>query len=237
MAQGTVLIVDDDKQIRELITFNLSREGYRSLTAKSGEEAILLVEKHRPDLIVLDLMLPGIDGLTVCRKVKENAVTSQIPVLMLTAKSEDSDVVLGLEMGADDYLTKPFSPRVLLARIKSLFRRIKAEPAEEEQENKKIIIIHGLIIDPVRFLVELDKYEIKLSATEFAILYLLASHPDQVFPREQIIDRIKGKEYFVTARSVDVQILNIRRKLGSYSGCIETVRGVGYRLRESLLEK
>jgi two-component system alkaline phosphatase synthesis response regulator PhoP len=229
MAQGTVLIVDDEREIRELIAFNLGREGFRTVPAKSGEEALALAERERPDLIVLDLLLPGIDGLAVCRRLKEKPATRAIPILMLTAKAEDQDIVLGLEMGAEDYLTKPFSPRVLVARIRSLLRR--GHPSDIAGE-KKTVRAGSLLIDPNRHLVTGSEGEIRLSVAEFDVLYLLASFAGQVFSREQIIDRIKGKEHYVTVRTIDVQVLGLRRKMGKEGLMVETVRGVGYRFRE-----
>ncbi len=228
MAKEKILIVDDERDILELITYNLEREGYRVESVTSGEEALIRAMKFLPDLIVLDLMLPGLDGIEVCRRLKRNDDTKQIPVLMLTAKSEDSDIVTGLEIGADDYVTKPFSPKVLIARIRTALRRSSEDGGEPVDAQ---LAVHDIVIDLSRHEVLVGGRHVTLSATEFAILEFLARHPGWVFSRSRIIDGVKGKDYPVTERSVDVQILGLRKKLGTRSRYIETVRGVGYRLR------
>jgi two-component system phosphate regulon response regulator PhoB len=224
-----VLVVDDEQDIRELIQYNLQKEGYSVVCVETGEEAIDEVEKRLPDVVVLDLMLPGVDGRDVCKRLKQDPRTSGVPVVMLTAKTEDSDIVSGLELGADDYVTKPFSPKVLTARLRAVLRRAHESASEEEQENR--ISIHGIIIDVSRHAVFMDGEEVNLSATEFAILEFLARNPGWVFSRNKIIDSVKGKDYPVTERSVDVQILGLRKKLGERGHHIQTVRGVGYRLQ------
>jgi len=177
---------------------------------------------------VLDLMLPGLDGLEVCRALKADPQTSRIPVLMLTAKGEDSDVITGLELGADDYITKPFSPKVLIARIRTALRRARQPQLNQEEELR----VHELTIDPARLRVLVSDKPVELTVTEFRILHFLASKPGWVFTRDQIIDAVHGKDYAVTDRAVDVQIVALRRKLGPAGGYIETVRGIGYRFSD-----
>lgn len=228
MAHEKILIIEDEQDIIELLTYNLEQEGYQMFFSTSGEEALTMVHQKNPDLILLDLMLPGVDGLEVCRNLKQNDSTRNIPIIMLTAKSEDSDVITGLEMGADDYVPKPFSPKVLVARIRSVLRR-NAPPAAATQE--QIINIHDIYIDISKHQVICGGKEITLSATEFSILVFLARNPGWVFSRGQIIGAVKGEDYPVTERSVDVQILGLRKKLGVMGKYIQTVRGVGYRLQ------
>ncbi|HNT28275.1 MAG TPA: response regulator transcription factor [bacterium] len=229
MARERILVVDDEQDILELIRYNLSREGYQIDAVTSGEEAIKIARDRHPDLIILDLMLPGIDGLDVCRLLKGETRTAHIPIIMLTAKGEDSDVVTGLELGAEDYMTKPFSPKVLIARVRNILRR-KTRTAEEKEV--KMVIIEDMKIDPSKHKVTIGKEDIDLTATEFALLMFLAKRPGWVFTRSQIINGVKGDDYPVTDRSVDVQILNLRKKLGDMGEYIETVRGVGYRFKE-----
>ncbi len=224
-----ILVVDDETDILELISYNLRREGFDVSTVETGEAALKFLENTSPSMIVLDLMLPGVDGLSVCRRLKSADSTASIPVLMLTAKSEDSDVVTGLELGADDYLTKPFSPRVLVARIRAILRR-RVESGQAPAGTS--VTVGSLSIDRARRHVRCDGKDLNLSATEFDILWFLALNPGWVYTRTQIIDAVRGADYAVTERSVDVQILGLRRKLGDMGSCIETVRGVGYRLNE-----
>jgi two-component system phosphate regulon response regulator PhoB len=228
MPKELILAVDDEEDILELITYNLKKEGYRVAHALDGANALQFARERQPDLVILDLMLPGIDGLDVFRELKGDMRTRNIPVIMLTAKSEDADVVTGLELGADDYITKPFSPRVLLARLKVTLRRRKA-PATD---NHDVVRIHDLFINPARHEVVVGDYQITLTASEFRILNFLVRRPGWVFSREQIIRAVKGDDYPVTERSVDVQIVGLRKKLGPAGDYIETVRGVGYRFKE-----
>jgi two-component system, OmpR family, alkaline phosphatase synthesis response regulator PhoP len=228
MAKETILIVDDEEDILELVRYNLSKEGYHVLCAATGEIGLSLAKTKLPDLIVLDLMLPGIDGLEVCKTLKANSKTSHIPILMLTAKGEDSDIVTGLEVGADDYVAKPFSPKVLVARIRSVFRR-KATHSSEEQT---VVKHHDIVIDPGRHEVLVKNKPVELTYVEFRIFYLLIQRPGTVFSRYQIVDAIRGSDYPVTDRSVDVQIVSIRKKLGSAGKYIQTVRGVGYKFKD-----
>ncbi len=227
MSHKRVLVVDDETDILELLEYHLVREGYSVQLVETGEAALEAVSQQSPDLIILDLMLPGVDGIEVCRKLKTAGETQNIPVMMLTAKGEDSDIVSGLEVGADDYISKPFSPRVLTARVRALFRR------NSGYEDQQPISVGTLKIDVARHEIHVDGIPVELSATEFAILSTLARNPGWVFSRTQIIDSVKGRDYPVTERSVDVQILGIRRKLGKNAPAIETVRGVGYRLKST----
>lgn len=229
MAHETILIVDDERDITELIRYNLEKENFKTITVATGEDALSEAKRVRPDLIILDLMLPGVDGLEVCRKLSQDEATRTIPILMLTAKSEDSDIILGLEMGADDYVTKPFSPKVLIARIRALLRRNREKEALKKET---VIRIHGITIDTTRHEVLCDDVPLPLSVSEFSILEFLAKNPGWVFSRNQIIGAVKGEDYPVTERSVDVQILGLRKKLGEKGTFIETVRGIGYRMTE-----
>lgn len=221
-----LLVVEDEQDLQELLKYNLTREGYTVSCTDSGETALNMVQQDPPDLILLDLMLPGMDGLEVCRNIKAHASTQHIPVVMLTAKGEETDVVIGLEMGADDYVTKPFSPRVLMARLKAVMRR----PTSETEETEQPIQIGSIRILPDRHDVQVNGSSIEMTATEFKLLQLLAKKPGRVFTRQQIIDGLHDGFAAVTDRSVDVQIVSLRRKLGEAEKLIQTVRGVGYRM-------
>ena len=223
-----ILVVDDEEDLLELVRYTLAKEGHSVTCVDTGEKAVDSVRQSLPDLIVLDLMLPGIDGLEVCRRLKGDLKTREVPIIMLTAKSEERDVITGLDGGADDYVTKPFSPRVLLARVKSLMRR---KDAELRTQHDTIIQIRELVIDPGRHEVKLQGEPINLTYTEFALLQFLTKRPGWAYSRSQIVDAVKGEDYPVTERSVDVQVAGLRKKLGSFGGNIETVRGVGYRFR------
>ena len=228
MAKEKILLVEDEEDILELVSYNLRKDGYRVDEVMSGEEALRKVKENSYHLIVLDLMLPGVDGLEVCKILKNDSKTQHIPIIMLTAKSEDSDIVLGLEFGADDYITKPFSPRVLIARIRAVLRR----EHKNGDEDASVITIEDLQIIPSRYEVFVKGDAIKLTTTEFGILLCLARRPGWVFTRYQIIDAVKGEDYIVTDRAVDVQIVSLRKKLGPLGQMIETVRGVGYRFKD-----
>ena len=232
-ARGHLLVVEDEQDLQELLRYNLAREGFHVTTAGTGEQALQAVEAERPDLILLDLMLPGMDGLEVFRALRAQPENASIPVIMLTAKSEETDVVTGLEVGADDYIVKPFSPRVLLARLKAVMRRRRPlhVAATEPGEGAAVNVRH-LTIRPDRHEVLVAGQTIDLTATEFRLLHLLASRPGRVFSRQQIIEAIHGKFSAVTDRSVDVQVVMLRRKLLDAGPDIQTVRGVGYRFRE-----
>ena len=228
MARKSILIVEDEEDIQQLVAYNLAKEGFDTTGVLSGEEAIVKARESQPDLIVLDLLLPGMDGLEVCRQLKKNEKTSAIPIVMLTAKREDADIVAGLELGADDYVTKPFSPRVLVSRVRAVLRRVEMISVDERGP----IRVHEILVDPDRHLVTVNGESVDLTATEFAILLFLARQPGWVFSRNQIIDAVRGQSYAVTERSVDVQIVGLRKKLGNAGRYIETVRGVGYRFKE-----
>lgn len=229
MSKGSILIVDDEEDILELVRYNLEKEGYKVHCAATGEAAIQAARHESPDLMVLDLMLPGIDGLDVCRVLKNDPKTKAISIIMLSAKGEEADVVAGLEIGADDYVTKPFSPRVLLARVKSSLRKSKTSARTEPDT---LIRVEALIIDPKRHEVTIDESSLDLTHTEFKLLHFLAQQPGWVFTRDQIVDAIHGHDYPVTDRSIDVQVVGLRKKMGEYGKYIETVRGVGYRFKE-----
>lgn len=250
MSSKLIVAIDDEPDILELIGFNLKREGYLFHGAESGEAGLALLKSlcapgadpgTRPELIILDLMLPGIDGLSMCRRLKSSAETRDIPVIMLTAKGDDSDIVTGLEVGADDYVTKPFSPKVLIARIRSILRTRSELHDPELSGHHQSEAINGAearVIEIGLIRIDIARHELRcngvvtdLSATEFAILEFLARNPGWVFARNRIIDGVKGKDYPVTERSVDVQILGLRKKLGPLGDYIQTVRGVGYRLQ------
>jgi len=228
MPKERILVVDDEEDILELLRFNLSREGYDVTVTASGEEAIDIAGKLPPDLMILDLMLPGIDGLEATRILKRNPETRAIPIVMLTAKGEEPDVVAGLELGADDYIVKPFSPRILLARVKAVLRRRR----DDALETSDVVRVQNLVIHLGRREVRVEGKSVPLTFTEFGILHYLVRRPGWVFTRSQIVDAVRGTDYFVTDRSVDVQIAGLRKKLGRSGRFIETVRGVGYRFRE-----
>jgi two-component system phosphate regulon response regulator PhoB len=227
MARENILIVDDEEDVLELVRYNLDKEGYKVEMATSGEEALAKAKAKLPNLIVLDLMLPGIDGLSVCKKLKSDSKTGSIPVVMLTAKGEETDIVTGLELGADDYITKPFSPKVLVARVRRILQKVVARDLE-----KTPVKIHELTIDPARREVLIKNKPVDLTFTEFNILYALSKKPGLVFTRYQIVDTIHGEDYLVTDRAIDVQMVSLRKKLGQCGEYIETVRGVGYRFRD-----
>jgi two-component system alkaline phosphatase synthesis response regulator PhoP len=227
MPKEKILIVDDEEDVLELVRYNLDKNGYRVETATTGEEALNKARAKLPDLIILDLMLPGIDGLEVCKKLKNDPKTQNIPIIMLTAKGEEGDIVTGLEVGADDYITKPFSPKVLVARVRRILHRTIARDLE-----KAPVKIHELTIDPARRQVLIKNKLVDLTFTEFNILYTLAKRPGLVFSRYQIVDAIHGDDYLVTDRAIDVQIVGLRKKMGPCSKYIETVRGVGYRFKD-----
>lgn len=222
-----ILVVEDDSGIKELISFNLSNQGHQVFEANNGELGIEKARKKLPDLILLDLMLPGIHGLDVCRIIKADQETKDIPIIMVTAMGQEEDIVKGLETGADDYITKPFSIKVLLARVSAVLRR---SFEEYDQDSDNSLLINGISIKPrLREVRVEDKVIDNLTFSEFQILYLLAGHPGWVFTRYQIIDKIRGDNYPVTDRSVDFQIVGLRKKLGDAGKLIRTVRGVGYR--------
>jgi two-component system phosphate regulon response regulator PhoB len=223
-----ILVIEDERNILELIAYNLTREGYQVSGAPTGEEGLRQCREEHPDLVLLDLMLPGIDGLEVCRRLKAANETRHIPVIMVTAKGEEADVVTGLEIGADDYLAKPFSPRVMVARVRAVLRR-REEPSEAEADvmNRGALSLHR-----GRREVRVNGELTMLTYTEFELLWLLARRPGWVLTRDQIVNAVRGADYHVTDRAVDVQVVGLRRKLGAAGERIETVRGVGYRFKE-----
>jgi len=229
MEKARVLVIDDEEDILELVRYHLDRDGYGVVCAATGEDALKMATSQAFQLIVLDLMLPAMDGLEVTRRLKANPDTAGVPIVMLTAKGEESDIVAGLELGADDYITKPFSPQVLLARVRAVLRRLSRPEADEAEA----IRIHQLVIHPGRREVWVEGEPAPLTFTEFQVLYYLARRPGWVSTRSQIVDAVRGSDYPVTDRSVDVQIVGLRKKLGSCGQYIETVRGVGYRFKEN----
>lgn len=229
-----ILAVDDEQNILELIRYNLEKDGYLVLTASDGEKALALAQREKPDLILLDVMLPNLDGLAMCRVLRQNEATRKIPIIMISARGEELDKVLGLEMGADDYVTKPFSNRELLARIKARLRSKEESGLVEKKEGE--IIVHGdLVIDQNRFLVTVNGVRQDLTPKEFELLRFLAAEPGIVFSREYLLEKIWGYDYTGDSRTVDVHVRHIRQKFEQIPGSllyIETVRGVGYRFSE-----
>ena len=228
MSRKHILVVEDEADILDLLRYNLALEGYDVSGVMSGDKALDEAIARHPALILLDVMLPGMSGLEVCRLLRTRPETAGIPIIMLTARGEESDVVVGLELGADDYITKPFSIKVLVARIHTVLRR-KNKPSPGADE---VLKVHDIVITPGRHEVLCGKTAIDLTASEFRLLHFLARRPGWVFTREQIVDGVKGEDYAVTDRAVDVQIVSLRRKLGKRGDYIETVRGVGYRFKE-----
>ncbi len=227
---GKILIVDDECNIRELLKFNLEKSGYKVIEADDGQSAITIAKTQKPELIVLDLMLPGMDGLEVCRIVKNSRETAAIPIIMLTAKNEEIDKVIGLELGADDYLTKPFSPRELLARIKAVLRRSNKESAVEGE-----LVVGKLRLNFSRYEAYLGATKLELTPKEYEMLKLFVTNTGKVFTREQLLEKVWGYEYFGDTRTVDVHVRHLRVKLAQeneVAEAVETVRGVGYRFKD-----
>jgi two-component system phosphate regulon response regulator PhoB len=228
-ARGRLLVVEDEPDISESVRYNLSREGFSVRCAASGEEALKAIRHEVPDLMILDLMLPGMDGLDVCRVCRSEPSTALLPIIMLTARGEEVDVVTGLELGADDYVVKPFSSRVLVARIKVVLRRKDKNSAVNDAE---AVHIGELVVDPVRYEAKVDGIPAPLTRIEFRILHLLVRRPGRVFTRSQIVLGVQGDKVVVTDRSVDVHVVALRKKLGVAGRYIQTVRGVGYRMED-----
>jgi two-component system, OmpR family, alkaline phosphatase synthesis response regulator PhoP len=233
MKKEKILIVDDEKDILELIQYNFEKEGYLVNCASSGEQCLEYLKSEIPDLILLDLMLPEINGIEVCKILKKDSATSRIPIIMLTAKGEDTDIIVGLELGADDYITKPFNLRELLARVKAVLRRAENNNSPIFKE-KEIINFNDLIIDSIKHQVTLKNTPLDLTATEFNLLKFLASHPGKVFTREQLLDQVWPEDSYIVDRAVDVHIKRLRQKLLTASEYIITIRGVGYRFIEEI---
>ncbi|EKD36373.1 MAG: PHO two-component system sensor histidine kinase [uncultured bacterium] len=239
MAKINVLVVEDEADIQQLVSYNLIRAGFHVTCADSGEEALERLRVEEVDCVLLDLMLPGMSGIDVCNAMRkgEGNVYRSIPVIMLTAKGEEEDIVAGFEGGADDYITKPFSPKVLIARIKAVVKRAFADQTENDESRKTIIVVDGLEIDKGRHVVSINGSEVQLTTTEFSILSLLAGKPGWVFTRQQIIDYVRGYDFLITPRAIDVQVFGLRKKLGEYGKMIETVRGIGYRYRSTIEDR
>lgn len=227
--KNRILIIEDERDIGELLEYNLQKEGYDTILANNGESGLKIARKEKPNLLILDLMLPGIDGLDVCRLIKSDSDIKDISIVMLTALGQEEDIVKGLESGADDYITKPFSFKVLIARIQSVLRRGQVEELNDEQG----VNIMGVKIAPRTREVSVNDSIIELTLTEYQVLYLLASHPGWVFTRYQIIDKIRGDNYPVTDRSIDFQIVGLRKKMGDLGHLVQTIRGVGYRFKSN----
>ena len=226
-SRGTILVIDDEKDLIEMVRYNLDKEGFDVIAASDGKTGLEIAKKHKPSLVILDLMMPGMDGLQVCREMRADDRSRRVPVIMLTAKAAESDRIVGLEMGADDYVTKPFSPRELVARVKAVLRRTA------EQDEPAEMLRHGdLAIDAKRHEVLYDKQPILLTATEFRILHYLANRPGRVVSREDIIDGALGRDTAIFDRTIDVHVTAIRRKLGVGGVKIETVRGFGYKFKD-----
>jgi two-component system alkaline phosphatase synthesis response regulator PhoP len=225
----TILIADDEQDIRDLIAYNLTKEGFSVESAANGKEALEKLEKKPADLIILDIMMPEMDGFEACRAIRANPKTANTPVLFLTAKAGEVDQIVSLELGADDYVQKPVSPRVLVARVKSLIRRFdRSEQTPAVALNEKVDS-DGVTIDKMSYKVFVDKKEKFFPRKEFELLYFLASHPGRIYKREALLDEVWGRDTFVVERTVDVHIFKVREKLGNYGKRIETVKGVGYR--------
>ena len=227
MKKQKIIVVEDEPDLVDVVTYNLKREGYLVLAAQRGDEGINLIRSERPDLVLLDLMLPGMDGLSICRQMKSDTSLSEIPIIIASAKGEESDVVIGLEMGADDYLAKPFSPRELLARIKAVLRR--GAPRDVIRER---LVIRGLVIDSGKHEVRIEDEIVSLTSTEFKLLHHLAASRGRAFSREQLLNKVVGMGVVVVDRNIDVHIRAVRKKLGNHSNMIQTIRGVGYRFVE-----
>lgn len=229
MEREKIIVIEDEADILEVIEHNLSREGYAVFSATSGDSGLQMTLSEVPDLVLLDIMLPGMDGLAVCHELKSNDATKQIPIIMVTAKGEESDIVLGLGIGADDYIVKPFSPKELVSRVKAVLRRGFKDDNEEARKR----IIHGKVsIDMERYEIRIDEAPVKFTLTEFRILHLLASHPGRVFTRDVLLNSAIGDGAIVVDRNIDVHIRAVRKKLGKHRDLIETIRGVGYRFRD-----
>ena len=227
MSKEKILVVDDEQDLVKLVRYNLEKDGYKVVTASNGEDALFLARKERPELVVLDLMLPGIDGLEVCKKLKADPELANTAIVMLTAKGEEVDITLGLKLGADDYVTKPFSPKELVARVQAVLRRSKSSST-----TKDYIKIDTLKIDLYKHEVTIKNEPIHLTLTEFKLLHQLASKPGRVFTRDQLLDAVFGSETFVIDRTVDVHIASLRKKLKAYANRIVTIRGIGYKFKE-----
>ena len=226
MAKGTILVIDDERDLIDLVRYNLEKEGFEVIAATDGQSGLEVASKHAPDLVVLDLMMPGFDGLQVCQRLRADPRTARMPVIMLTAKATEADRIVGLELGADDYITKPFSPQEVVARVKAVLRRVAAQ-----HEQPAVVRSGELQIDLLGHEVTVNGNRVGLTATEFRILHLLVSRPGRVFNRDEIISSASTNDSAVFDRTVDVHMMSVRRKLGAAGDQIETVRGFGYKFR------
>ncbi len=224
-----IIIIEDEADIREVLAYNLKRQGFAVAQAGDGLSGLALVQQELPDLVLLDLMLPGLDGLEICRRLKAGEATRDLPLIMVTARGEENDIVTGLELGADDYITKPFGTRELLARIRAVLRRRR--DGERDRENSRIVR-GSLEIDAERHEARVAGAPLTLTRTQFGLLHFLAAHPGRVFTRDHLISRVMGEENCIVDRNIDVHIQAVRKKLGPHRGLIETVRGIGYRFRD-----
>ena len=234
MATTRVLIVEDEPDIAELVKFHCEREGLDAQTVPSGKLALDAVRKDPPELVILDLMLPDVGGLEVCRRMKQWPETKDVSIVMVTAKGEESDVVAGLETGADDYVVKPFSPKILMARVKAVLRRAVELPPQEGSDRYSRLE-GALVVDNDRHVVIVHGKQVDLTVTEYGILNHLAQRPGFVRTRDQIIAAVHGRNVVLSSRTIDVHVTALRKKLGDLAGCVETVRGIGYRFAESLV--
>ncbi len=232
MIREKILVVDDEKDIIELLKYNLEREGFRVISSHNGEDALGLVRNESPDLVILDLMLPGLDGLEVCRALRRKEETSHIPIIMLTAKTTEPDIIVGLELGADDYITKPFRVGELVARVRAVLRRV-SHPGDSAGK----LVVGDLAVDPAKYQATWRGDPVDLTTTEFNLLFFLAQRQEKVMTRQQILDGVLGDDSFVTERTVDVHIQRLRKKLDDASSCIVTRRGIGYMFREDALKE
>ncbi|MCD6430128.1 MAG: response regulator [Deltaproteobacteria bacterium] len=228
MSKETIVVVEDEVDIREVLIYNLEREGYQVFGEADGKRGLEIIREKTPDLVLLDLMLPGLDGLQICRSLKADSETSSIPIVMVTARGEESDIVLGLELGADDYIAKPFSPRELIARVRAVLRR-RTSPSIDGAG--MFIDREGVVIDSRRHKVVVDGLSVSFTATEFKLIHFLAHHPGWVFTRDHLLSKVVGQENFIVDRNIDVHILAVRKKLGPHRDLIETIRGIGYRFK------
>ncbi len=232
MSKYHILIVEDDEDIQQLVSFNLIKAGFHVSCANNGEDGVRFLETEKIDCVLLDIMLPGKNGMEICRQMRAAEKFSSLPIIMITAKREEAEIIEGLERGADDYITKPFSPKVLIARVKAVLRRHPKENEQTLQDAEATLSIKDLKIYPERHEVFVHDQKINLTITEFAILTMLTRRPGWVFSRQQIIDAVRGHDYMVTPRVIDVQVFGLRKKLGEAGKNIETVRGIGYRFRD-----
>ena len=228
-AKNQIFVIEDEQDIAELIRYNLSLNGHQVQTFSSGEEGFNAISKQKPDLLILDIMLPGLSGLEICEKLKKQQESKNIPIIMVSAKGEETDIIKGLELGADDYVTKPFSTSVLNARVEAVLRR----GPHRKIEDKDHVFLHGIELHTGRVEVRIDQNLVDLTQTEFKILHFLIQRPGWVFTRNQIVEGIRGANYAVTERSIDFQMVGLRKKLGDKGDLLETVRGVGYRFKSS----